>query len=64
MLMDNSWVPADFVERTLAFYADPARAKSLLAYPERFFQYTGSPTGGRGRVPTAITPSQNSAVTV
>ena len=37
ILMDNSWVPADFVERTLAFYADPARAKSFLAYPEHFY---------------------------
>ena len=41
ILMDNSWVPADFVERTLRFYANPARAKSFLAYPERFFRYTG-----------------------
>lgn len=41
ILMDNGWVPADFVERTLRFYSDPARAKSFLAYPERFFQHTG-----------------------
>ena len=47
ILMDNSWVPADFVERTLAFYANPARAKSFLAYPERFFRYAGAGGGGR-----------------
>jgi glycosyltransferase involved in cell wall biosynthesis len=37
VLMDNGWLPANYIERTLEFYANPAHARSFLAYPEWFF---------------------------
>jgi glycosyltransferase involved in cell wall biosynthesis len=37
ILMDNGWLPPNYIERTLEFYADPSHERSFLAYPEWFF---------------------------
>ncbi|KAF6005208.1 hypothetical protein F1559_002518 [Cyanidiococcus yangmingshanensis] len=37
VLMDNGWLPPNYIERTLEFYDDPAHERSFLAYPEWFF---------------------------
>eukprot|EP00301_Raphidiophrys_heterophryoidea_P027990 c9931_g1_i1.p1 GENE.c9931_g1_i1~~c9931_g1_i1.p1 ORF type:complete len:442 (-),score=105.22 c9931_g1_i1:40-1365(-) len=37
-VMDYSWLPANYIARTLEFYDQPQHKKSFLAYPEMFFR--------------------------
>ena len=53
ILMDSGWLPDNYIERTLEFYADPAHERSLLAYPEWFFM-AAPPSGERLHEPTSL----------